>query len=45
MSGLIAEKIPQAVDILNEMDIDCWLTLVRETAAGGVPVLALNLRA
>ncbi len=28
---LIQEKIEQAVSILNELDIDMWLTLCRES--------------
>jgi len=36
---LIKEKIEQAVKILNELSIDCWITFVRESAISRDPML------
>ncbi len=36
---LIREKTRQAMDLLNEFDLDCWLTFTRETEINGDPVL------
>jgi len=36
---LIREKIKQAVGLLKEFDVDCWLTFTRESAINGDPVL------
>ncbi len=37
--SLINDKILQARGILQELDMDCWLTFVRETALNGDPSL------
>jgi Xaa-Pro aminopeptidase len=40
---LIREKVTQAVGILKEQGIDCWITFVRESAINGDPVLEFLL--
>lgn len=37
---LIKEKVNQAVDILRELKVDCWLTFTRESEICGDPTLA-----
>jgi Xaa-Pro aminopeptidase len=39
MPTLIQEKVQQAVGILREQDVDCWLTFTRETQLNGDPTL------
>lgn len=37
---LIDEKVKQSIGILRELNLDCWLTFVRETSVTGDPMLS-----
>lgn len=37
---LIREKLDQATALLEEFDLDCWITFVRESSMNGDPTLA-----
>ncbi len=40
---LVQEKVKQALALLDEFDIDCWLTFTRESAVCGDPTLEFLL--
>jgi hypothetical protein len=41
MSSLLQEKVEQALKVLQELDINLWLSFVTETSGAGDPVLPL----
>ena len=42
---LIKEKVKQAIEILKEFDVDCWITFARESQVNGDPMLAFLVTA
>ena len=42
---LIKEKVEQAKKLLQEFNIDCWITFVRESQINGDPTLAFLVSA
>lgn len=42
---LVNQKVKQAVSLLKEFEIDCWITFVRESAINGDPVLPFLVNA
>ncbi len=43
MKTIVQQKLDQAVALLNEQDVDCWVTFVRETSQTHDPALDLLL--
>ncbi len=41
--SIVQEKVAQAMRILDELEIDCWLTFARETTETGDPILPIIL--
>ena len=44
MLDVIAEKLEQACEILNDLDLDIWMVFVRESGESGDPVLPVTAR-
>ena len=43
MSSIVQQKVEQAVGVLSQLNIDAWLTFVRETTETGDPILPIIL--
>ena len=43
MPSIVQQKVDQAVGVLSELNIDAWLTFVRETTETGDPILPIIL--